>query len=139
MSATEIVKPIVWRASRRWSADQVDWRWPSNAFSVTRRTSPQRQKVLIKGIEFAKADLIRLFASNENNTSRKGIGERMNKANWDAFWMEIVDMAVAGRLKPGIFESQAELIEEIATVRSLNEKTIEATVSQVWKKYIESS
>ena len=95
--------------------------------------------MLIKGIEFAKADLIRLFASNENNTSRKGIGERMNKANWDAFWMEIVDMAVAGRLKPGIFESQAELIEEIATVRSLNEKTIEATVSQVWKKYIESS
>lgn len=53
------VNASVWRRSRRWMLDQVDWRWPSGRFTVVHRLRPFR-RILIEDVHFDPNDIKRV-------------------------------------------------------------------------------
>ena len=138
----EEISPSVWRASKRWRADQEEWRWPANGFSVTRRLKP-RQKTLIKSIEFAVSDLEKITATTVSVPSpqRRG-GPKRQADRWRAFWHEIVHLAKADELDTDHFTTQADLVKHIAEkmaekgVNEMNTTDAKKEVGELWRVFI---
>lgn len=136
------IKPLTWRASKRWIADQADWRWPFNKFSITDRLKP-KTRTMIEGIEFPLEDLENLLGKGNQKINRKGVGGRKTDLEkWRNFWHEIIVISKSGQLNTEHFSHQAALIAHIEVLISdaiarPGETALKEEVSRLWHKFVE--
>ena len=123
------------RASKCWSLDQDEWRWPFNKFSISIKTSPSRRRHMFAGVKLNRLDLERVIL-RRNPT---GVGSPGKPEQWVALWHALIEMERSDRLNattfPSIESLEAAVLGEIDD--GLSSKSIGPTISQVWRKFAE--
>lgn len=76
-----IVPERYWRASKKWSEDQQDWRWPVNQAIVTVRRKPLKRRYF-RGLQFLQADVDRLQKKRGVKSDAKSRGPETAAAKW---------------------------------------------------------
>ncbi|QNE32532.1 hypothetical protein F1C10_11625 [Sphingomonas sp. NBWT7] len=128
------------RQSVRWADDVDSWIWPESFFIVTISLKP-REFIYYKGVSFFKDDLEQP-ANPETLTKSsptKG-GRRTDFYRWEAFWLEVIQIARDGNLVPGQIRSQAALREDIIAAmgdNALSEDSIKEPVRRIWNRFCE--
>jgi hypothetical protein len=111
------VETSVWRGSRYWLEDVIDWRWPDNRFLITRTKKPA-ERTFVEGVEFDSAQVAELLPAK----SRKNIGGRNIRApDWEKIGVALVNMANQGVFLPpdqrgtgrGAFKNKTDFIDKI--------------------------
>ena len=121
------IKPSVWKASKRWPADQSRWKWVSSRFSVTRRIRPSQRQMVV-GVSFKLSEIEALKSGPVLPKSRKGIGGAIAKFEQrNAAWIAAMRMLSNDELQA--FTSQKALTD--ALLSEINEELTEKPVREM--------
>lgn len=105
------------------------------------------KKLQAYGIQFRKDQLDELapavdrggvVVANLQDETKATPGRKKQVDKWEAFWMAVLDIAVAGDLDREIYPSQADLRADLLkrTGDCLADKTIEPVVRKIYLKFI---
>lgn len=129
------IKPSVWKASKRWAADQSRWKWASSRFSVTRRIKPGQRQMIV-GVRFMLSEIEALKSDPVPPKSRKGIGGATAKFEQrNAAWIAAMRMLRNDQLQT--FTSQQALTDALLSAINdeLTEKPVREMVRLIAKEF----
>lgn len=111
------VHPLHWSGSRStWARDQETWDWDNNKFVVTTRSDEGKERTFIFGVFFPISRLNQLLISTqklhdiENMVNKVG---NPGSEHWDELWLQLIDLAKAGKLSSDEYKSRNALVKEL--------------------------
>lgn len=97
--------------SSLWAKDQMSWDWEGNRFFVTNKRNPKKRTFISK-IYFPISRLNEILISSRRLVDLENmVGEVGHPGSqyWDELWLQIIDLAKAGRLQSGEFQNRNAL------------------------------
>lgn len=103
--------------------------WQKNHFEF--RTPFGEASWEIYNIKFSRSDMDSVFSKARG-------GRPLNLEAWNAFWFVILEMAMNGRLNSSVFSTEASFQKAVydETGKSISEKSIKSTISQIYRKLV---
>lgn len=122
------------RASKRWSVDQEEWRWPVNKFSISSKISPSTRRHMFAGVKLNRFDVERVVLRR----NPMDVGSPGKSEQWTALCCVLLKLERAGDLHEVRFPTMTSLREEVLAGinEGLSDKTIKPAISQIWKLFV---
>ena len=130
------ISPGRWRASKRWAADQKEWRWRAGNFSVSVRLKPRR-RVMIRKLELCETDLLKVL--HLPAPPKKG-GGKPDVKRWQSFYFAVIEIAQNGHLSPAHISNTSTLLEQVSERMDGHEfahRIMKEAIEAVFQRFIE--
>lgn len=142
----EQIRKTLLRPRSQLLTDSLDWDWRKGRFFITRGSGATRRSVLLNDVRFVVDDINKLV---DALNPKKGAGGRPTETQaWTDFWLEIMEIALAGKLTkehPGGREKfAAELFVRLGwhdqrrfKKPPLALETLKTPAGKVWDRFVE--